>query len=649
MIVNAKKLLPLIVGIHLVSIPLYLELPAPVLILIALFTFWAVLVSQQRVKQPGWLLRLLLSAVMLIVLLFTYGTVLGQQPGSAMLILLSYLKLFEMKDKRDVAIVIFIGYFVIASSFFHTQSPVIAVYVFVVVIYLTSVLVIFSDRLGSINLKSRLRLSARLIMQAVPLMLILFVLFPRIPGPLWGLPKDAQISTTGVGEEMTPGSINSLISSGAVAFRARFKNEIPQRSDLYWRGLVLSDYDGTTWRQDNAPSRMVPNLIHSNNDLVRYTITLEPHNRKWLYALEQLVEFGDELEVGRELQLFASKKINNVFSYSAGSDLFAENKSLFQAERKKNLELPAQLNKRTLDLAQQFRQKAGENDAELVYLVLQYFREQEFYYTLSPPLLGMNAMDDFLFNTRRGFCEHYSSSFVYLMRAAGIPARVVIGYQGGEMNPVDDYMIVRQSDAHAWTEVWLNNKWLRMDPTAAVSPDRIEYGVGSAGLEPGLLPAFMLSENALLQRARYALDSFHNAWNQWVVGFNQKKQRELFSNLGFDNIDSATLITWLVAAMTLAGGLVFWWVIRGDPHARSDKIRRYYEVFCSKLAKAGLQKKPYEGAHEFLARVVQLFPALTKAATMITNDYQYLRYSSHSNELRRKNFMRQVNNFHIRP
>jgi transglutaminase-like putative cysteine protease len=645
------KLTPVLLGIHIVALPLYPHMPVPVLLSTAIFTVWTLLIISGRISQPGRLLMLLLTMMVVAVLMQSFGTIFGQQPGSAMLLLLSFLKLFEMKSTRDIAIVIFMGLFLMASKFFYSQSLLIAIYVLIVVVYLTSLLIVFSDRLGTTRFNARLRKSFRMIIQAIPLMLILFVLFPRIPGPLWGLPKDAQTATSGLSDEMSPGSINQLVGSGEVAFRVKFDDDPPTRSELYWRGLVLPDYDGKTWRIENAPAHAQPLVVVPDSEDTRftYTVMLEPHNQHWLYALESIIEFEGLLVVTREMQLLTRNKVMDVMSYTLRSDTRAENRGLFEPERRKNLALPDGLNSKSVGFAGKLFSRSNKNSRLYIANVLQHFREQEFFYTLSPPLLGEDAMDDFLFGTRRGFCEHYASSFVYLMRAAGIPSRVIVGYQGGAMHPFDDYMIVRQSDAHAWAEVWLEDEgWVRVDPTAAVSPTRIENGIANAGLERDLLPSILISDNAVFQRARFLWDSFHNNWNQWVVGYNRSRQKELLEILGIDNISSANLVLWLVVLMTSAGSLVAWWVISKAPARQKDMIRFYYDRFCRKLEKAGIVHNPNEGASEFMARVVRILPAKQHELAVITGDYERLRYGSDASEQRIKRYIRAVRRFKVK-
>ena len=645
-----KKLAPVLLGIHIVALPLYPHMPIPVLLLTAVFSVWLWFIIRGRVAQPGRLVMLMLAAVVVAVLIQSFGTILGQLPGSAMLLLLAFLKLFEMKSTRDIAIVIFMGFFLVASKFFYSQSPLIALHVFIVVVYLTSLLIMFSDRLGTAHFNVLLQRSFRMILQAMPMMLILFVLFPRVSGPLWGLPRDAQAASSGLSEEMSPGSINRLIGSGDVAFRVQFNTGPPPRTDLYWRGLVLSSYDGTTWRMDNAPPYAQPLLVPDGDQqaVYSYTVMLEPHNQHWLYSLESLQQHDKRFVVTREMHLVAASKITDVTNYQLSSDTRAQNRGLFEPERRKNLALPRGLNRETRKFAARLYNASGRNSEAYVSSVLKHFGEAGFSYTLSPLLLGEHAMDDFLFRTRSGFCEHYASAFVYLMRAAGVPSRVVIGYQGGAMHPFDDYMIVRQSDAHAWAEVWLDGRgWVRVDPTAAVSPTRIENGIEGAGLDRSLLPSILVSDNVLLQRARFMLDSVRNNWNQWVVGFNSSRQRELLGLLGFDKVSTSNLVIALVVLMTIAGGCLAWWVIYRDPIRQSDVVKLYYDRFCRKLKRAGIHHRSNEGASEFLARVAGRLPARQVELKLITNDYERLRYGSVDDEKLLKSYIRAVRRFKV--
>jgi transglutaminase-like putative cysteine protease len=646
---SVDRLMPVLLGMLLVGLPLYAYLSWLVLWFMLVFSVWSVLIIRRIVKPPGALMRFVLAMLVVAVLLTSYGTVFGLIPGTSMAILLSYLKLFEIKSRRDIAVIIFLEFFLASSVFFHSQSVWIALYVFVLVIYLLSLLMMLADRIGSVDWRARLHYSTRMVLQSLPLMLILFLLFPRIPGPLWGLPKDALTSTIGISDEMSPGSINKLISSSRVAFRVRFEGSPPPKSDLYWRGLVLSIYDGKTWRRYDAPGYTTPELMAApaNDKEIVYRVTLEPHQRQWLFALEQLNSFDEDLTVSRELTVFSTDLVNNVLSYEMSASLHAVNTGLNSFERKKYLSLPADMNPETQAFAIKMQQQSHD-DTEFMNKVLRYFSEQPFYYTLSPPLLNNNAMDDFLFNTRRGFCEHYSSAFVYMMRAAGLPARIVIGYQGGEMNPHDEYMIVRQSDAHAWTEVWVDNShWRRVDPTAAVAPQRIERGIQNAGLESDLLPAMFQGEHDVVRRLRFAIDSFQHNWNQWVIGFDEHKQMELFRKFGVNNIKKSELALWLVAAMSVAGLLVAWWVIGDSRYKKRDRVRIHYDKFRNKIARAGIEVRPQDTPQELVDRIVQRVPGHADEAGVIIKLYQALVYGVSRNRETENTFINAVRQFRL--
>lgn len=649
MSLDLKKLLPVLVGIHLVALPLYSRIQPLILLTVFLLTVWSYLIITKRIKQPPTLVRIFSLLISVILLILSYGTIFGQQAGTSLLLLLSLLKIFEIKNKRDVGLIIFLGYFLIASNFFYSQSLLIAAYVIGVVIYLSSVLIYLNDTLGTIHFTQRLKTASRFITLAIPFMLILFILFPRIPSPLWGLPKDALTAKTGLSEELTLNNINQLVSSGDVAFRVVFDDEPPPHNILYWRGPVLSQYDGQTWRRSDAPASAVPNLIHTeDNHSYNYTVTLEPHNKNWLLALEQPTNISAPLQLSRELQLITKDVVTNVISYSLSSMPEAKNVGLFKQESDRNLQLPDNINPKTKDLAIRFYQQAN-GDPELVILsALSYFRNQEFFYTLSPPPLGQNSMDSFLFDTKRGFCGHYASAFVTLMRYAGIPSRIVTGYQGGALNPIDNYMIVRQSDAHAWTEVWVDNiGWLRVDPTAAVSPARIESGIADAGLEENKLPFIILSDNAFLKQTRYVIDSMRNSWNQWIIGYNQKKQQQLFSAMGFEKVDASQLALWLVFAMTLSGIVLALFMLRSSTNKQNDKTLYYYNVFCKKLKKEGLSREEHEGENEFLTRIQHQFPSSARTAEIITNSYQQIRYNNQKNARYLNSFIRVVKDFRV--
>jgi hypothetical protein len=328
---------------------------------------------------------------------------------------------------------------------------------------------------------------------------------------------------------------------------------------------------------------------------------LEPHNQRWLYALETMVEYEGQLAVTREMQVLTRSNVIDVTSYNMRSDIRAENRGLFEPERRKNLVLPDGLNSESVGFARGLFKDSNRDDRTYIGNVLKHFSEMGFKYTLSPPLLGENGMDEFLFDTRRGFCEHFASAFVYLMRAAGIPSRVVIGYQGGALHPFDDYMIVRQSDAHAWTEVWLpESGWVRVDPTAAVAPERIDAGRTGAMFD-GTAAAWGLSApSRLLHNLVLAWDVANANWNEWILGYGPENQERFLGWLGMDDPDWRKMLLTLVAIVTGLTMLIsFALMLRYRP-PRKDRAAILYGRF---IRKSGLTPATGESPQAFASRV----------------------------------------------
>jgi transglutaminase-like putative cysteine protease len=650
-------LISLLIGIHLSALPLYAGLPIPVTLLLFSLSLWQFLLITQNRPNPGKIVLLSIIVLSFLIVRYSFGHVFGQQPGIALVTLMTILKLFETKSHRDCYIVIYSAFFIIASNFFHSQSIWLIIYVFFVVTSLVSILIALSDRLNTVPLAHRFKMSSRFIFYAIPMMLVLFFLFPRIPGPLWGLPDDAFTSQTGLSEEMSPGSINRLINSSAIAFRVKFEQQVPRHSQLYWRGAVLSDYDGRTWRRNDAPASAEPNIQYDENpeNRFRYTVTLEATNLSWLLSLEypkpaNASTHDLKYSLNREAMLLTKDKINKVTSYTIESQTGSINRALFDQESYKNRLLPLQLNPRTLALSRQLLQSSANDAQRYISNVLSYFRDNGFIYTLTPDLLGDDAMDDFIFTSRRGFCEHYASAFTYLMRAAGIPSRVVVGYQGGKMNPLDDYMIVRQSDAHAWSEIWINGSWQRVDPTAVISPDRIERGILNAGLENSQLPLLLLSDNSFIRNATFLYDSFQNRWNQWVIGYDQKKQYDLLKSLGLENSSPSNLILLLVICLTLTAMIISWFILTKNT-VEKDRVQHHYNLLCKKLQRQGIQRNLNEGPVDFENRIYdeQALSDRTKHDLMfIFKAYRSLHYGSQSNNDLVKNYLKKIRKLKIR-
>jgi len=531
-----------------------------------------------------------------------YWTIVGREPGLALLTVMTSFKFLESRTHRDILILVFLSYFLLATHFLFGQPISISIYMFAALIVITTTLITINQRDETVALRERIKVASQLIVLSIPIMLILFILVPRIPGPIWGLTQEQRGGITGLSESMSPGQISNLISSNEVAFRVKFDTAIPAQDKLYWRGPVMVNFSGRTWVQ--AKHRKLQSLnVQKTSQNSRYTVTLEPHGKNWLFGLDIPSEVLKDSYMSSEYQLTSNKPINDMKRYSLESTLqyqLGVNESfdyLVLASQ-----FPENSNPRTLALGRQWGAQYN-SDIQIISQALNMFRNQEYVYTLQPPRLGRNSSDEFLFSTRRGFCEHYASSFALLMRAAGIPTRIVTGYQGGEYNEVGDYLIVRQSDAHAWTEVWLDDQgWIRVDPTAAVSPDRIENGLDQA-LEESFASFKIGQRNPMLGKLLYNWDNLQHSWNDWVLNYDQHKQRRFLQNLGLGIKTWGDMVITLVICLVLITGaywLISWY--RERPGKPAD-----YEIIINKLlkklARSGYKRQPSEYLEEFLTRM----------------------------------------------
>ncbi|TCV90671.1 transglutaminase TgpA family protein [Sulfurirhabdus autotrophica] len=618
----------ILVSLSVVIAPHMFHLPIWVSLMYVAVVLWRYLIIEQKAKAPSkWILQLI-TVFAGIGIYFSHGTLFGREAGVSLLIIMAALKLMELRTRGDIWLVVFLSYFLILTSFLFSESILYAIYLLVTVFLVTATLVGVNHPNGTLPVGGRARIAAVLIAQAIPAMIILFVLFPRLPGPIWSLPRDAHSARSGLSNSMSPGSISNLSLSDAIAFRVTFQGAPPNPSQLYWRGPVLWDFDGKTW---STGTSTIGNKITlpASGKMIKYSITLEPHNKPWLLALDLPISVSTTAKISSDFQLITNKTVNERIRYDATSILGSSSEGELEASRQERaLKLPKNENNRSIDLAREWRANSSSDEA-VVNRALSYFRNQPFVYTLRPKLLGENPVDDFMFNTQRGFCEHYAGSFVFLMRAAGIPARVVTGYQGGELNPLGNYMIVRQAHAHAWAEVWLPKKgWTRVDPTAAVSPDRIEKGIASALPAGDPNPLLLRAESPWLSNFIFSWDTLNNAWNQWVISYNQERQLALLSRLWNQPVSWREIGLSIAGAMTLLFlllGSVMLWQMRAHP---KDNIKQQYDKFCAKLAKIGIARHGHEGPIDFAKRAVKLRPELTEKIQDITNLYVTLRYGN---------------------
>jgi transglutaminase-like putative cysteine protease len=610
--------------------PHLLRLPLPAALAWFLVVGWRLRLGLRQHPPPGGWTRLLLLLLASVALLAQFGTLLGREAGAALLVLLLALKFLELKTPRDLSLLVFLAYFLLSVQLLFDQSLPGALYLSVAALVITAVWVEFSDPAGGRPLGRSLRLAGVMLLQALPLMLILFLLFPRIPGPLWNLPRDAHGGVTGLSNEMEPGRISRLAQSDAVAFRVEFDGDPPPPALRYWRGPVFEHTDGRRWSPAEAP--------HDSGDFVprpldgglTHQVTLEPHGERSLLALDRPATTlpGARLQADYQL-LRTTGPVRERLRYEVTSHQRFDERDPDPARLERSRRLPAGTSARVRALAAHWRAESAD-PRQLIDRALRHFHEQPFVYTLNPPLLARDPVDEFLFETRRGFCEHYAAAFTILMRAAGLPARVVTGYLGGERNPVDGYLVVRQSDAHAWVEVWVAGEgWRRVDPTAAVAPERIERGIDPRSLREGEAVDFRLPADGRvlsgLERLRQYQDALNHRWNQWVLGYGPARQRELLQGLGFADLSWQGLARLLAVALVLTLGLLALLILY-RPRPRPDPARRLYDRFCRKLARHGIRRRDQEGPEDFARRAAARLPRLAVDVQAISRDYIALRY-----------------------
>ena len=587
---------------------------------------WRYSIEVRRRPVPPALLRATLALGCFLGVLYTYNTVSGVGPGSALLAIMAALKLLETRQRRDQFVLLFIAIFLVMSSLLREQYLWSLPYLVLgVILIMTAWLKTSAD--DAEPLRRSLGTGSRLVMYALPLALAMWIFFPRIATPFWAVPIDTGTAISGLSDTVSPGDISRLSKSDAVAFRVTFDGPVPEPKDRYWRGLVLHRFDGRTWTGISEPriaSGALKN-IETIGEPVNYDVMLEPTRQHWVFALD--IPYHWELEntfLGPQHQLARVQPIDQRMAYKAVSyPDYRIDLELHPYRRNWYLELPEGRNPRTAELARSMR-AATTSDDRFIAAVLTRFNEEEYHYTLEPPPLGSDPVDRFLFETQRGFCEHYASAFAVMMRAAGIPARLVVGYQGGELNPMGNYMIVRQADAHAWTEVWLQGRgWRRIDPTAAVAPERVDAGRTGAMFDGSAAAWGLGAPSRILHNLVLTWDAMNAKWNEWILGYGPENQQRFMAWLGMDDPDWRRMLLTLVAVVTgltmLISALL---MLRYRPPPR-DRAAVLYDRF---VRKSGLTPATGETPQVFARRVQGATPLPADTVRNITNAYLDARY-----------------------
>ncbi len=605
----------------MVVIPHAEHLPVWISALCGVLLAWRAYLTYQHQSLPPRSLLILLTITSIGGVTAEFQTVFGREVGVTLLVLLATLKLLELRATRDVMALLFLACFVVITNFFYSQS--IPTALFMLATLLVIVFTWLHLQTPNATPQARFRLAGGLLLQALPLTLILFVLFPRVQGPLWGLPQDAHTSS-GLGDTMSPGTLSKLSLSDAVAFRVNYVSSVPRRDQMYWRGPVLWEFDGRTWTAGRNIFPLAPQFTETSQP-IDYRVTLEPHNKSWLFALDVPNSLSAQASLTDDFQLLSKEPVTSRLRYNARSMLhYHANVLELNQQLNRATQLPSGFNPRAQALAQSWRNLAP---AHIVNTALRHFNQENFAYTLEPPLLGANSVDDFLFDTRQGFCEHYASAFVFLMRAAGIPARVVTGYLGGELNAVGNYYIVRQSDAHAWTEVWLAGQgWVRVDPTASIAPERVQKSVAQAVKDNAAMPFMARNPPQWLSKLRFNWDAAANQWNQWVLGYDTERQFDFLTRLGMEEVTWQTMASRMGIGIALLIGVFTLWMMRHVFRKTTDPVQVHWLKLCEKFAQIGLPRAPHENASDFAQRIALARPDLATLLQTVVQQYNRLRY-----------------------
>lgn len=625
-----------------VILPHVVRMPVWLVVICALCIVGRILIYQGRMSYPGALIKTIVVVLILWVMVAQFGRdVFATESTVAILIVAISLKLLEMHKKRDVIMVIYLCYFTVIAEFIWSQSIPIAIYIMACVLLISAAMMSLSQTEEYQNPFRTFKLSSLIVLQSIPLMLALFVLFPRI-SPLWSVPLQSSSARTGLSDSMSPGDIGNLITSDELAFRVKFDIENPRPAELYWRAITLDRFDGREWtRGFNVEPQFLGAGDRDNRDWfddieyqgrsIDYNIIMEPTDENWIYTLKIPQLIDDRMIMRRDFQVDSIRNVSQRFSYDMRSYLNSRlDSSLSQRELRRWRGLPDG-NERSREFALNLREESGSDEA-FIQNVLAYYTGENFFYTLQPALLRGDPVDEFLFNTREGFCEHYASSFTFLMRAAGIPARVVTGYQGGEYNPYDETLTVRQYDAHAWSEVWLDDQgWVRVDPTAAVAPDRIELGSQftyqseDVFLEDAGLSLLRFRNSLFLNNLRYRLEMIDYSWNRFVLNYDQSMQFAFFSKL-FNEVTRAKIIASALFFMFISVSIMVFFVLRKPSRQELHPATDLYLKYCEGLARQGFVRKKGETPLEYYERISNAKPSWAQQMREITDKYIDLAY-----------------------
>lgn len=621
----------LLVAQALVMVPHLFHLPAWTIALWLVCALWRIQIYRMRAAYPNALAKIVLMLGAGAGVWFSRGSLIGLDAGSVLLVSAFVLKLVEMRTRRDALVLVVLGFFVVVTGYLFDDDMLLALFTLFSVMALLASLIGLQQTAFAERPWPTLRLAGGMLLQALPLMLLLFVFFPRL-GPLWSLPQPAGGAVTGLSDNIEPGDIAELSQSGELAFRASFEGPLPPRSQLYWRALTLERFDGRRWSQSSMAQYPVRPQWQKRGEAVRYSVIMQPSSRPWLFALDTGETNLERTRMMSDFRLERFRPVDKTLFYQVTSwpDAVRELEDS-QILQRRALQLPAQGEPRTRAWAAELKQRYAEPQA-LVQALLQHFNQEPYVYTLKPPQTGADGIDAFLFDTRRGFCAHYAGAMTFVLRAAGIPARVVAGYQGGEVNPGGNYISVHQFDAHAWVEYWLPERgWVSVDPTFQVSPTRIEQGLEQAvAAEQSFLAGSPFSAMryrgiSWINQLRLSWDNLNYGWQRWVLAYQGEQQASLLQSW-FGKFDSRVLLIALLGGGSLILAVVALALFK--PWRReSDPQRRLFLGFERLLARHGLRRARGEGPRAFAERAATTLPGQAESIRAFLRAYEAQRYA----------------------
>lgn len=612
----------LILALAVAAAPLIFTLPAWVILWLTICWGYGLLADRRGwAVLPRWV-RLAAFALGMLIIIANAGLRFEGTDFISLLAVMAGLKPLEVRKYRDSMITIFLAFFLTITSLFVLENLLMTGYLFISVWFTTAVLIRVNHPHG--NISPQIRLAARFILMAIPLTILLFVLFPRLTNGLWGMPWQ-QRGYSGFARSISIGGVARIALNDDPAFAASFAGMMPEANQLYWRGLVFRYFDGHTWhpvhRVDNRP------FNPRGEQTIAYTVIMEPTGLSNLFVLDLPLHSTAMAVIKEDHTLVARWTVSQRLRYQAVSVLDYQETLAREVDRRW-LQLPEGFNPRALALGKSWRD-ARLSPEDIIKAALAYFREQNFVYSLQPGQVGRHVVDDFLFSTRNGFCEHYATAFTVLMRAAGLPARMVGGYQGGTWNSMGDFLAVRQSDAHVWCEVWLADQgWVRIDPTAVVAPERVVRGGLSASTEAAQGDDQVFLPLRLLKNFHETWEAINTRWNMWFMSFSAEDQLAIFTRLGLSLGRQSQWLLLLVLPLAFvvisALGSRLW-----QMHAsgRTEDVNlKIYKRFLAKMNAIGMAKPPGQGPLAYAEEVGNKLPMLKESANSITSIYIALRY-----------------------